>query len=149
MVSCITLPGLYSCKHCQTLGTFCETPFDCTEITCPFCSQYATTLSYQSPNLAWNTYCTNCNLLFGIGCDHAVREPYKDIFFAAVVKRYNYLNVWYTGMPVFESKAMAEYLVPHMVIEFVCTCHGNCTQQLCSASLQPVRKCCTNNIGTQ
>jgi hypothetical protein len=101
------------CESCNSIGAFCYTPCGADWITCPICdgrndlvddTQFP--LYYDSDNKYLNnSYCSNCKIMFDVGCTHAVNGCTDDCYNGHLIKKWKNIkeNIIYDGMPQFDS----------------------------------------------
>lgn len=91
--------------------------------TCPICECW----SYDRipPELYDGIfYCKDCHILFQGGCVHAMHGCTFDVGNGMRISSFEYEDIKYEGMPVFESYEHSVEMFPDLKLNWFCTC-GN------------------------
>ena len=168
-----------SCSRCHVEMFSIETPFGSDYVTCPLCehwSEHGGSSDIISDILDKREketgieedllyYCEKCNIMFRVGCTHAVNGCTDDVYHAELIKSYKvenkvllemlkqtflpnelnsiiyeYLFDTFIGMPKFTSLKECEQIFQNLTLNWYCTCNKSNSQ--CSKGVYTHRYSC-------
>ena len=112
--------GEAKCYECKINGLYCYTPQGADYYTCPLCENHDF-FHGSFENKLWNKYfgddiydkiykiygenlfCSNCKIIFSIGCVHGCNGCTDDCYNGHFIGKYKHNNIEYIGMPCFDS----------------------------------------------
>jgi hypothetical protein len=112
---------LQQCNYCKMSGFFCWTPDGADYHSCPCCGKndflnevglYPDTKyeflfedTSEDDMRTMYRYCDKCNIMFNIGCSHAVAGCTSDVYNGHFIKQWKdkTTNIVYNGMPQFDN----------------------------------------------
>lgn len=125
MKNIILLTKKTMCHECKLNGFYCYTPRGADYYTCPLCKNndffngiaeydefYYLHKKYFNnyDNIdkideiyQKNLFCSNCKIIFDIGCVHGCNGCTDDCYNGHFIGRYKYNSIEYIGMPCFDS----------------------------------------------
>ena len=132
------------CWRCKRNIFQVTTPNGADYYTCPLCD--GTSYDLYGYDDAYDhdfitdapAYCETCNILFGIGCTHAVNGCTNDIYYASLVHVNDNNNI---KIPQFDNSDEAKLYYKENVgsIKWLCLCSGNCKNNQCTKATYPNR----------
>jgi hypothetical protein len=114
------------CYSCNDMIFMVRTPFGADAWTCPLCNALIDidddTCIGDFQDVLF-TYCSNCKILFDIGCVHSENGCTSNIYYGSLIKNFYYNLKKYDGMPLFESFHDCKIYMEQMKVEWMCMCN--------------------------
>jgi hypothetical protein len=98
-----------------------STPYGGDSVTCPLCESTSNSINDKDFNVTGDDvpiYCKNCNSVFMFDKTHAYNGCTYDVYYGELVYEYEYGEIKYNGMPVFESFSQFKLMYPHLKMKF-------------------------------
>ena len=152
------------CRDCKTKGFFSY--YSDEQLVCPLCGYNEdedededdtdTDTDTLKKILGRNVnYCSNCNILYKIKCQHGSNGCSMDTWYGSFIQEFEYNDKLYRGMPQFDD--ISECLkFPFSKIKWLCMCNNRCTDSKfqCKKAYNTnnpynnyINCCCSNNTG--
>lgn len=143
------------CRNCDKKGFYCYTPRGADWQTCPFCKTgdfvyytenttewdkyYSDFDDLEPPMTKFYPFCHKCNIIYDVGCTHAVNGCTDDTYNGHVIAKWKHNDQTYTGMPQFESADEWLAEVNNIeILEWTCPNNGiHCTKGYYPKSKHP------------
>ena len=129
----ILLTSGIACHRCGEKIFAITTPNGADCITCPLCRKL---IAHSDDNMVkvnedtYMTYCTNCKIIFGLGCDHAENGCTDNVYYAEFIGELTN-NKTSIKMPIFGSHDEIKYVLEKTKYKHICMCKGKCQTDQC------------------
>lgn len=128
------------CERCNDPDVFqVTTPIGADYTTCPLCGNWTDDITEEEDTLLekleeeinkWYYYCKRCNIIYDLGCYHAINGCTDNIYYGKVVKEYKEKEKdnKIIGMPQFDSIQEYVTLIKQLELIWECKCklNGDC-----------------------